>query len=128
MRRAARDSGFTLIEVLIALTIVALGLSAAVRAATQVTSGALEMKTRTLALWVAENRLAEYRARTRWPAPGSYQGSSTQANVALVWRDAVTPTSDPTLRRIDIAVSAAAEPDYVLARLTGVAAMPAPDR
>jgi len=121
--RRLRGLGFTLLEVLIALTIVAIGLGAAVRATTQVTSGAEDMKMRTLALWIAEDRLADHAARRSWPNPGVTQGAHAQASVPFVWRETVAPASD-ALRSIEVTVASAAQPGYVLARLTGVAVMP----
>ena len=50
--------GFTLIEVLVALAVVAVALSAGMRALAQSADGATALKTRTLSLWFAENRLA----------------------------------------------------------------------
>lgn len=117
--------GFTLIEVLIALTIVAIGLAAAVRATTQVTAGAEDLKMRTLALWIAEDRLADHSARRSWPDPGSSQGGAEQAHVPFVWRETVAPVSEG-LRSIEVEVASATQPRYVLARLMGVAAMPMP--
>lgn len=122
--KSARGSGFTLIEVLIALAIVAVGLGAAVRATTQVTSGAEDMKVRTLALWIAEDRLAYHTARRSWPDPGVSQGTAAQAHVQFVWREAVAETATPLLRTIEVRVSTVAQPEYVLAQLTGFAASP----
>lgn len=119
-----RASGFTLLEVLVALAIVAIGLGAAIRATIQVTTGADALKTRTLAVWVAENRLSEHAARKDWPAPGKAQGAAGQAGIAFTWRETVGATAEPDFRRIDIVVATAAQPDYVLARLTGLLAMP----
>lgn len=118
--KARKVRGFTLLEVLIALAIIALGLSAAVRATTQVISGAEQMRLRTLATWVAEDRLAEHAARRSWLAPGQLAGTALQANMQFAWRETVTPASEPSLRWIEISVAAATQPDYVLARLTGV--------
>lgn len=126
MSRGARRRGFTLVEVLIALAIVAVGLGAAMRATIHVTSGAEEVKARTLAQWIAEDRLAENRARADWSAVGTTAGSVTQADLPFVWRETVSATVHPALRAIAIEVSPAAQPGYVLARLTG--ALPAPQK
>ena len=53
-----RTRAFTLIEVLVALAIVAVALAAGMRALAQSADGATSLKMRTLALWVAENPLA----------------------------------------------------------------------
>jgi general secretion pathway protein I len=111
--------GFTLIEILVALAIVAIGLAAAARATSQVTAGNENARVRLLASWVAQDRLAERSARRDWPAPGTESGSAAQGPFAFAWRELVSATSDPSLRRIDIAIAEAARPDYVVARLSG---------
>jgi general secretion pathway protein I len=116
---ARRLQGFTLIEILVALAIVAIGLAAAVRATSQVTAGTENARIRLVASWVAQDRLAEHSARADWPAPGLVSGSASQGPFAFAWREIVSATADPSLRRIDIAVAEAARPDYTVARLTG---------
>ena len=116
---AWRNRGFTLVEILVALAIVAIGLAAAVRATSQVITGTESARIRLLATWVAQDRLAERSARADWPAPGTATGSANQGPFAFAWREIVSATADPALRRIDIAVAEAARPDYVVARLGG---------
>ena len=110
---------FTLIEVLVALAIVAVALSAGMRALTQSADGASALKARTLALWIAENRLA--RAQLAEPAPeiGITNGAELQAGVTLAWRQTVSQTPNPAFRKIEIVVAAPEQPDYALARLAG---------
>ena len=117
--------GFTLLEILIALAIVAIGLGAAARATLQVTSGAEEMRFRTLAIWIAEDRIADHMVRGSLPSLGSAHGAVIQANMPFVWQEAVADTADPFLRRVEVSVRAASQPDYVLARLTGLVYKPA---
>jgi general secretion pathway protein I len=114
-----RRRGFTLIEILVALAIVAIGLAAAVRATSQVIAGAESARLRLVATWVAQDRLAEHSARADWLAPGTGTGSASQGPFTFAWRETVSATSDPSLRRIDIAVAGAERPEYVVARLTG---------
>ena len=117
--RGIRSRGFTLVEILVALAIVAIGLSAAARATSQVIAGTESARLRLVANWVAQDRLAEHSARADWPAPGVATGSTSQGPFTFAWRETVHSTGEPSLRQIDIVVSGADRPDYVLARLTG---------
>ena len=54
----ARPRGFTLVEILVALAVVAVALAAGMRALAQSADGAGTLKARTLAMWVAQNRIA----------------------------------------------------------------------
>jgi len=64
-------AGFTLIEVLVALAVAALALLALARAGSNALATQAELEQRTLALWVADNRLAELRWQSLiQPAPG----------------------------------------------------------
>jgi general secretion pathway protein I len=111
--------GFTLVEILVALAIVAIALTAGMRALAQATDTATALKARTLALWVAQNRLAAAQIATPWPALGSYSGEATQAGAGFVWQASVGSTPNPAFRRIEITVAEPQAPDYVLARLVG---------
>jgi general secretion pathway protein I len=112
-----RSRGFTLIEILVALALVSVALTAGMRALAQAADGAGTLKARTLALWVAQNQLAF--AQLARPALGSTEGRAMQAGTAFVWRAHVSSTPNPAFRRVDIVVAEPAVPDYALAKLTG---------
>jgi len=114
-----RTRAFTLIEVLVALAIVAVALAAGMRALAQSADGATSLKMRTLALWVAQNRLAQAQLADPWPKHGITDGNETQAGVPFVWRQTVSDTPNPAFRKIEIVVAEPAVPDYALARLAG---------
>jgi type II secretion system protein I len=82
-----RGRGFTLIEILVALAIIAVALAAGMRALAQSADSATALKARTLGLWVAQNRLAAAQVAMPWPAPGSYRGNATQAGAPFLWRE-----------------------------------------
>ena len=63
------------------------------------------LKARTLALWVAQNRLAAAQLATPWPGLGRTTAKPTQAGARFVWRESVSGTPNPSFRRIDIIVA-----------------------
>jgi len=126
MCRRNRLRGFTLVEVLVALAIVSIALMAALRAAGQATSASGELRLRTFAGWVAENRLAEHRARGDWLPPGIARGTQSQGGIEFAWREEVIATPNPAFRRVDVFVSVPGEEPRALARLTGFVVQPPP--
>jgi general secretion pathway protein I len=113
--------GFTLIEVLVALAILAVALAAAVRASSTAADGALELKERLLATWIAQDRIAEYAALPLWPEIGARQGTAEQAGVPFTWRETVSGTPNQRFRRVEVQVFPARAPDHALATLVGYA-------
>jgi general secretion pathway protein I len=114
-----RSRGFTLVEILVALAIIAVALAAGMRALAQSADSATALKARTLALWVAQNRLAAAQVATPWPGVGSYRGNATQASAQFLWRESVTTTPNPAFRKIEISVMEPDRPDYEVAHLVG---------
>jgi general secretion pathway protein I len=95
------------------------------RGVAQAADGATLLKHRTLALWVAQNRLAVAQLASPWPALGRRDGEAQQAGTRFVWRETVSGTPNPAFRKIEITVSDPAETDYALARLAGYLGRPA---
>jgi general secretion pathway protein I len=126
MLRPGQLLGFTLVEVLVALAIVSIALLAALRAAGQGTNTVGELRLRVFASWVAENRLAEHRARGDWLALGIGRGTQSQGGVEFAWREEVIGTPNSAFRRVDVFVSVPADESRALARLTGFVVQPPP--
>ncbi|MHB8912503.1 MAG: type II secretion system minor pseudopilin GspI [Lysobacter sp.] len=116
---ASLRGGFTLIEVLVALAIVSIALMAALRAAGQGTSNVDALRARLLAGWVAENVLAEQRARGDWPPLGIGRGTQRQGGIEFAWREEVIATPNARFRRVDLRVFAASGEGHQLSHLTG---------
>ena len=119
-RRAPR--GFTLIEVLVAIAILAIALAATTRAAGLATDGTLETRHRLLATWAGENRVAELRARRVFPATGTNSFTTEEGGLALQVEETISATPNPTLERVDLAISDARDKQRVLTRLTAYVA------
>lgn len=104
---------------LVALAIVAVALAAGFRSVAQSADGATALKARTLALWVAQNRLAAAQLENPAPATGERSGTALQAGAAFSWHETIGGTPNPAFRKIEIGVADASVPDYVLVRLVG---------
>jgi general secretion pathway protein I len=113
-----RTAGFTLIEILVAVAILAIALAATTRAASVATDGALETRQRILATWAAENRVAEIRARRLFPSADTARYDTTEGGLALVIQETVSNTPNPVIRKVDLAVVDARDPARVLTQLT----------
>ena len=123
MQAMRMRGGFTLIEVLVALAILAFALAAAMRAAATATIGAEEARLRSYAAWVAQNRLAEVSARRLFPAPGRETGSGEMASVGFEWQQTTAETPNAAFRRVEVAVNKAGDA-RVLARLVTYVVQP----
>lgn len=99
-----RSGGFTLLEILVALAILAIALSAILKATAEGVGHAGYLRDRTLASWVAQNRINELLLETAWPARGVSEGRSRLAERDWQWKVRVSDTTDPDLRRLDVSV------------------------
>ena len=98
-------SGFTLIEILVALAVLAIGMAALLQSTAQASHGAILLKQKTIAHWVASNQAAEFAIKQQWPALGTTTGTETMADQVWQWEAEVQSTDIAELRRIDIRVS-----------------------
>jgi general secretion pathway protein I len=97
-----RQRGFTLLEVLIALAIVALSVGALLGTVTSSASSISYLKDKTLAEWVALNRLTEIRIAKLMPDPGKRTGSSEMAGMRWQWEEEVGELPIKGMLRIDV--------------------------
>ncbi len=102
--RPARGAGFTLIEIVVAVAILALALGAVITGMARYADHAATLRERTVALWVAHNRLTEIGLEPSWPDLGSSDGDVELAGVEWRWDATVAETPDPRVRRVDITV------------------------
>jgi general secretion pathway protein I len=103
-----RSGGFTLVEVLVALVVVALALGALARTTGQAADTLFEAERRTLALWVASNRLAELTLEARLE-PGRRSGQTRMGGRDWRWQTDIAPAPGGDLWRIDVTVADAGD-------------------
>ena len=105
MVAAARMRGFTLLEVLIALVVLALSLGAVIKATGDYTNNQSWLRDRTLATWVARNVLVEFQLEGEWPGVGEKKGTRELGNREWRWLARISQTEEEQLRRLDVEVS-----------------------
>ncbi|NQD94286.1 type II secretion system minor pseudopilin GspI [Pseudomonas sp. CrR25] len=100
-----RSAGFTLLEVLVALAIFALVAASVLSASARSLQTAARLEDRTLAMWIADNHLAELQLAETPPAQGRDQGELTFAGRAWQWQSEIQTTSEPSMRRVTVWVA-----------------------
>lgn len=115
----AHVSGFTLVEVLVALAIVAVALMAGLQASSALTRNAQRQSDILLAQLCAENELVKTRLSRQMPAIGDSTQSCEQAGRTLTVAVAVRPTPNPTFRRVDAQVLDGSTPVLRLSTIVG---------
>ncbi|MGH8429213.1 MAG: type II secretion system minor pseudopilin GspI, partial [Solimonas sp.] len=104
MRAPLAQAGFTLIEMLAAVAVLAIAMAAILSGMARHADNAGYLRERTIALWVAHNRLTEIELEKAWPDIGKSDGESEMAGIKWKWVVEVKKTPDEHLRRIDIRV------------------------
>ncbi len=97
-----KANGFTLIEVLVAITITSIALIAGSKAAMSLTDNSYGQATALLANLCAENELSNIRLSKIMPPVGVSTVSCEQAGRVFTLQVTVVPTANPTFRRIDV--------------------------
>ena len=123
MTRASHSTGFTLIEVLVALAIVSISLLSVAAAMNQMIDAANSLRDRTYGDWIAHNKIVEIRLSGAEPDVGSSSGELEYANVDWEWRSVISETGVEDLYRVDVSVSLAGT-DYVVRTVTGFVGPP----
>lgn len=104
-RLSQRVRGFTLIEVLIALAVLAICITAMIQGGATRADHVGYLRDRTLANWIATDRIAELRLAEEWPEPGTREGETEMAGRSWSWRAEISETPEPAVRRVEVHVS-----------------------
>lgn len=110
----ARLGGFTLIEVMVALAIIAFSLTTLSAGMGQMIDTSNAMRERTLASWIAQNKIAEMRLSNVVPETRETSGEVDYANAEWTWRAAVSETGVENLFRADVSVFHAGSEDRII--------------
>ena len=94
--------GFTLLEVLVALAIFATVAAAVLTASVRSLQNAARLEDKTLAGWIADNRLTELQLASSPPAPGRDSRELSFAGRQWLLYSETVITSDPGLRRVSV--------------------------
>ena len=113
-----RHGGFTLVEILVTLSVLAIALSGVMRLSAQTIDATLSLRDHSLALWVAQNQMAE-NFILDWPDTGTTDGEAEMGDHKFFWRQEISKTGSVHLRKIDITVRREAKEGQVLAQVIG---------
>jgi len=99
-----RCTGFTLLEVLVALVIVGTALGASLRAIGSLTQNSSDLRASMMATWSAENRLSQIRLAHEWPELGQRRFDCPQGELHLMCEENIFSTPNPFFRRVEVGV------------------------
>ncbi len=113
------ERGFTLLEVLVALVIVGLGMVAVFGQISQSLTATARLRDKTLATWVATDRITELRLAGEFPDVGDRSDEIEMAGVSWSYRIKTSDVGVEDFRRVDVTVAFADAPDRQIVEVTG---------
>jgi general secretion pathway protein I len=121
-----RSTGFTLIEVMVALVIVALGMMAVHTQLNRYVAASSYVEQKTLASWIATNKLTEIAIAPTWPSLGDYDEDVEFARQQWRCEIEVSETPVTNLRRVDVSVRLLSDPERIVHKVSALIEPPAP--
>jgi general secretion pathway protein I len=121
---ARAERAFTLLEVLVALLILSIALTAMGVTMGRMFANASLMRERTYASWIAQNLIVQLRAEGTTPEEGTDSGEVEFASVEWAWETEISETGIDNLLRVDVTVSHPGEEDMIK-QVTGFIGEPA---
>ena len=105
MKSLVRQSGLTLLEVMVALFIFAVTGTAIMKAASEHLNGVGQIEEVAVATWVANNRLNDILMERPWPLKNNQKGQQDMAGRTWYWTQVVKATNDSDFKAVEISVS-----------------------
>lgn len=99
-----QQTGFTLLEVMVALFIVAVTMGGAIKVMGGAATNTARMTDKTFANWVAMNQMVKLRLGGEWPSIGDTNGKEEMAGRNWNWVQNTIKTEDENIKRIEIQV------------------------
>ncbi len=96
--------GFTLIEMMVAMAVLAVGMGALIKASGENASNAAYLRDREIARWVASDALTELQITQPWGSNTAPKGEVEMFNLNWYWSARIQKVQDPDLRRVDVEV------------------------
>jgi general secretion pathway protein I len=126
MRNVHSGAGFTLIEVMIALVIVAFGMMAVHTQLNRYVAASTYVEQKTLASWIATNKLTELGVGPTWPPVDEYEEEIEFAGRQWRCDIVVSETDVESLHRVDVSVRLLDDPERVVHKVSALIEPPAP--
>lgn len=104
MKTKSFNNGFTLIEVIVAVAVIAFGLAATIKTVSTVTRNTFHLNEQIVATWAAQNAMALYELNIENDAAKETSGVEELAGVEWYWKKELVDTQDPDIKRVEIEV------------------------
>ena len=105
------SKGFTLLEVMVALLIVAVAMGGAIKVMGNAARNTTRLVDKTFANWVALNQIAELRIKSDWPKLGELKGEQEMSDRNWKWLQTTIKTDDENIKRVEVSVWAETDVD-----------------
>jgi general secretion pathway protein I len=116
--------GFTLLEILIALAILAIALSSIIAVASNQSVNVAYLRDKTLAHWVAMNQMTELQITNQWPATGKKRGDEEMGLQKWYWKREISKTPDDRVRQVEIRIYRNRDDENSVSRLVSFLSQP----
>lgn len=100
------NNGFTLLEVMIALFVIAVALGGVIKVMGNAALNTTRLSNKTFAQWVGLNQIAKLQIGNQWPAYGEEKGKAEMANQKWRWiQKTIKPDNESkVIKRIELSV------------------------